>query len=369
MFIYVSMMLWTALCGLISKGSEQTCLIQGKHEKRINRIFVFLIMGYIVLFLGSLCGVGDIPAYERAFINTPTDPSQIKTYVEDGKYPGFSALQILFKIYISENFYNFTTLIIAFDCLALSYVFRRYSPDFAFTVFLFIASGKIFSLATATKQFLAAAIILAFSKFLMEKKFIPFAVGVIIASLFHKSAIIMLPVYFFVHGKPWNKKMLLILIATILSITFVSSFSSLLDSIMEDVGYGDSYIDSMKSGEGSNILHFLIASVPAAIALISKKKVEDLAPPYINVCINMSIVTACFYLAASFTSGILMGRLPIYTQTYSFISLAWLLENAFDKQTGKFLKISCVICYCVLYYLVFWETPYYSVLLNIYITP
>lgn len=369
MIVYVSMIIWTAICGMMSKDSEQTCIIEGREEKRTNHLFAFLTMGYIVFFMGSLCSAFDMTMYEGIFNSIPAEPSEISSYMETvDKYPGFYLLQILFKTYVSTTFYHFSTLIVAFDCLALCYVFRKYSCNFALTVFIFIASGKVVWMVNGVKQFMAACIILSFSKFLMEKKFIPFAIGVLIASQFHTSALVVLPVYFFVHGKPWNKKMMLIMILSLLSITFLSTFSSILEFILESSEYGSQYADSITSGTGSSIFHFLIASVPAVIALICKKKVEETAPAYINICINMSIITACVFLLASFTSGILMGRMPVYFQMYSFIALPWLLKNCFEKETSKTMTIICVIFYLISYFLAFANTPYYSKALNIYIS-
>lgn len=365
------MIIWTALCGLIGKGSEQVCIIDGREERRTNYLFVFLTMGYIVFFMGSLCYAFDMTLYEATFNALLAEPSEFSDYMKSvKKYPGFYGLQFLFKTYVSTTFYHFSYLIVAFDCLAIGYVFRKYSPNFAMSVFLLITSGKVTWMVNGVKQFMAACIILAFSKFLMEKKFIPFAIGVFIAMQFHTSAIVVLPVYFFVHGKPWNKKMLLILAVTLLSVTFVSSFTNILESFLEAADYnGSSYMENMKSGAGSNLLHVAIAAVPAVIALIGKKDVEEKAPAYINVCINMSIVTACVFLVASFTSGILMGRMPIYFQMYSFIALPWLLDNVFDKESAKTIKIACVFLYLLMYFLTYANSPYYSKFLNIYISP
>ncbi len=370
MYIYVSMMIWTAICGLVSKGSETTCLLEGKQEKRTNHLFAFLTMAYIMFFMSSISSYYDIPAYQGGFSITPSEPSEVKEYIQNiNKYPGFGIFQVLFKTYISTEFQNFLAVIVIFDCLALCYVFRKYSCNFAFTVFLHIASGKITWMINGVKQFLAACIILAFSKFLMEKKFVPFAIGVIIASLFHTSALVVLPVYFFVHGKPWNKKMLLMMVCSVLAITFISTFTGILDFLLESTAYGSSYTDSLQSHSGSNILHFVVAAVPPVIALIGKKTVEEKAPNYIKICINMSIVTACVFFVASFTSGIFMGRMPIYFQMYSFIALPWLIDNVFDKESAKVIKVVCILCYLLMYYILFWEMPYHSKFLKLDIIP
>jgi len=367
MFVYVSMMLWTALCGFLSKDTQTDYLIEGKIEKRIHPFFAVLIMGYIAIFMGTFFGHFDLPTYESGFNGLPYEPSEIPSYMETvTKYPGFHGLQILFKCFISTEFLHFNLMLVIFDCIAILYLFRKYSCNFAFSVFLFLAAAKHTWMVNGIKQFFANCIILLGCKFLMEKKFFKFAAFVIVASFFHTSALIVLPIYFFVHGKPWNKKMLLILAASLLAVVFLSSFTNILDFILEATDYGTSVLED---NSGSNILRVPIAAVPAVIALISRKKIEKIAPKYINICINMSLISACLYFISSFTSGIHMGRLPIYFDLYSFISLPWLIDNAFDNKTNKFVKTSCIACYLLMYFVLDWKTPYYSKVLDIYITP
>ncbi len=367
MFVYVSMMIWTALCGLIGKGSEAIYIEDGKTVKKANYLFVLLTMGYIILFMGTLVGFADLSLYEIMYNHLPTEPSEISKYMDTvKKYPLFYYLQVLFKCYVSDNFSAWLTVIVSFDCLVIGYVFRKYSSDFFLSIFIFIASGKFFWMGNGVKQFWANCIILLFCGALFKKKFWIYAFAVILASYFHTSALVALPVYFFVHGKPWNKKMMLILAGTLLSVTFLSTFTDFLNIILESSDYD---ADVLLSDSGSNILHVFIAAVPSVIALIGKKRIENIAPSYINVCINMSIVTTCFYFISAFTAGIQMGRIPIYFELYGFIALPWLLKNSFNEETAKTVRLICIILYLIVYFLIFFRRPYYSYFLGIFVTP
>ncbi len=368
MFIYVSMMIWNAFCGLLSKDAESICIIEGRIEKRSNLFFSLITMAYIAFFIGQVDSLFDLVTYQEDYASIPSEPSQIGEYMKNvEKYPGFFGLQVLFKSFISTDFFHFNLTLVIFDCIAILYLYRKYSCSFAFSIFLFLASEKHIWMINGIKQFLAVCIIFCFSKYLMENKFWKFAIGVLVASLFHTSALVVIPVYFFVHGKPWNKKMILILIGSILAITFVAEFTDIIDILLSDSIY-DASVLTNNSG-GSNWLRIPIAAAPAIIALITRKKIEITAPKYINICINMSLVSACIYLVATFTSGIHMGRLPIYFELYGYISLPWLLNNAFDEETCKTAKITCVVCYLIMYYLISWETPYFSKVLDIYMMP
>ena len=98
MFVYVSMMLWTAICGFLSKGSETEYIIEGKIVKRIHGFFAALIMGYIIIVMGTFYGTFDLPVYQAGYEGlVPDDISLIPTFVKDGgKYPGFNFLQVFF---------------------------------------------------------------------------------------------------------------------------------------------------------------------------------------------------------------------------------------------------------------------------------
>lgn len=64
--------------------------------------------------------------------------------------------------------------------------------------------------------------------------------------------------------------------------------------------------------DGTNLLRVLVYNVPAVLSLVGLKYIHLGKSSVINVCTNMSIATAGFYMISMFTSGIFIGRLPIY---------------------------------------------------------
>lgn len=46
----------------------------------------------------------------------------------------------------------------------------------------------------------------------------------------------------------------------------------------------------------------------------------------------MSIVSAGIYLVSMFTSGIYIGRLPIYCSLYSYVLLPWEIKHLFNEK-------------------------------------
>jgi hypothetical protein len=89
--------------------------------------------------------------------------------------------------------------------------------------------------------------------------------------------------------------------------------------------------------------------MPAVFAFMGRKAIERTNNPLINLCTNMSLITAGLYLISVFTSGIFIGRLPIYASLYGYILLPWEI-NYMYKDSSRFMVYGLMI----LFYLVFY---------------
>ena len=57
----------------------------------------------------------------------------------------------------------------------------------------------------------------------------------------------------------------------------------------------------------------------------------------------MSIVSVGFYIVSMFTSGIFIGRLPIYFSLYSYILLPWEIDHMFTKRSARLIYVVMVV--------------------------
>ena len=64
----------------------------------------------------------------------------------------------------------------------------------------------------------------------------------------------------------------------------------------------------------------------------------------------MSIVSVGFYVVSMFTSGIFIGRLPIYFSLYSYILLPWEIDNMFTKRSARLVYVMTICAYLAFYY-------------------
>lgn len=172
---------------------------------------------------------------------------------------------------------------------------------------------------------------------------------ILLASTIHASALIMIPICFIVQGKPWNKKTLLLLGLVLLATAYVDSFTDIITNFMENSQYSGE-VDQYLSTAGTNMLRVLVFSIPAVFSLIFKRRIELANNPLINLCVGMSIATMGSYFLSAYTSGLFLGRIPIYFSLYNYILLPWEIENVFTKKSAKIIYIMMFMFYLFFYY-------------------
>ncbi len=368
MKVYLFIIAWIVIVGFISKGSEINELFDGHEEKRTNHAYALIIISVLILFTGLRSSVGDTYNYIKSFNGLNVhETSILKIFREYDGYYLFRSYEYLVKKFVSDDSQVFLFGMALMTGVGLMTGFRRISCNYSFSLLLFMLAGKFTWLMNGIKQGLAVAIVfMAIKHITAEEKKYKYFIYLFIAYLVHPSAIIMLPAYFFVKSKPWSMRMVVAILLSLLAVTFVGEFTDLLNFMTEDTVF-EQNAAILENDDGSNIMRFFVAAVPAVLAFLKKDEVEAMNLPTVNVMINMSVITACLYLISTFTSGVLMGRLPIYFELTGYALIPWLLENVYDKNDAKIFKIACIGCYIVFFYFQVWGLEYTSDTLGIYL--
>ena len=187
--------------------------------------------------------------------------------------------------------------------------------------------------------------------FAFRKKYILSIGFILLASTFHYSSLILIPLVFIMLGDAWNKRTLLFILAVMVILFFVSEFTDLLDSSLTETEYKNVVYDIRYYGDnGTHPLRVLLYSVPTIIALVGRKKIADSNNAFINLCTNASIISTGLYIVSIFTSGIFMGRMPIYVSLFNYILLPWEVENIIPKKYRTIFLIVLIAVYLVFYY-------------------
>ena len=168
-----------------------------------NRLYLTGIFG--ILFLCSALRF-DIGNDYRQYTQTAHE-----VYV--GGYvvteAGFNWLvRILYSLSGGE-YYELVFAVFAFVTLFIFLkAFYEQSTDFAFTYFLFMTLGLYFQTYNTVRYYLALAIALYAMRYVLNRDLIKFVFWILLASLFHKSVLLTIPVYW-IASYSWKKWMII----------------------------------------------------------------------------------------------------------------------------------------------------------------
>ena len=353
---YWWLLIWLFTGGLVlaayfPKHREMVC---GKVETRWGIVpAVLMAVPYIVWAGYRSDAFGDTGAYRGAFKDAPSSFSEMSAYLDTiTKDKGFYGLVATLKSLFHVNDIGCFLFLAGFQLLVIVWLYRKYSSFYWFSFLLFIASTDYMSWAqNGVRQFLAVTIALLATPFMLKKKYIPAILLIILASTMHQSALLMIPLMFIAQGKPWNRRTILFLILALAAILYVGKFTSLLDNAMQETQYANMVNDWTSWGDdGTNPLRVLIYSIPAILSFIGLKHIQEANDPVINLCTNMSIISSGIYLVSMVTSGIFIGRLPIYVSLYSYILLPWEIEHIFMRKSARLVTTAAVVAYCGFFY-------------------
>ncbi len=333
---------------------KQQELVMGKPEWRWSKSAAWILaLPYVIWATFRPDIFGDTAVYRKMFIDMPEKMSELSGYLSvNSKDQGFSVAVVFLKSIVgnSDIILFFIFAFIQMACLV--YVFRKYSTNYWISMFLFVVSTDYLSwMHNGTRQFVAATIIFACFELIVKKKYVPMIIIILLCSTIHGSALIMIPIIFIIQGRAWNKKTILFILCVGIAIVYVEQLTPILDNLLSETQYSDMITNEIwTNDDGTNILRILVYSVPALLSLIGKKYVDKANDPLINICVNASAVTMILYCLAGVSSGIYIGRLPIYTTLMGYIAVPWLIDNMFTKNSARIVKMMMVAAYLIFFY-------------------
>ena len=348
-------MVFATLSVFVQMYDEKT--IDGVKTRRIKTIWALVGIAPIIYWVGTRPYIGDTWNYSKGFTNMPSTIDGFLPYFSElTKDKAFYAMSSLIKIFITKNVTVYFIILALFQGLVLMRLYKKYSSNYILSIFLFIASTDYISwMCNGIRQYTAVTITLFAFKYILENRKVPAIVIIIFASLFHGTALLMIPFVFIAQGDALNKKTMLFIMATLVAVMFIDKFTPILDEMLQETQYQNVVSDWNEWGDdGTNILRVLVYAVPTILSLVGLKYVRFENNKLINICVNMSVVSTGLYLISMVTSGIFIGRLPIYFSLYNYILLPWEIDHIFEKSSAKLIYIMLFIFYMVFYVYATW---------------
>lgn len=348
--------IWFAIVAMLCNAASGTkyeyiCGVRVLRPKWFYAALMFAPVIYMVATRSN--AIGDTYAYEALYKSLPTTWAELVAHIPNvTKDKGFTLFSGIIKLVLGESTKIYFFILALIQGLALMYVYRKYSYNYFLSMFLFIASTDYLSwMYNGIRQFTAVTIIFAATPLMLKKKWVPLVAVILVASTIHGSALLMLPIVFIVQGKAWNGKTLVLTVACVVAFAFADQFTNVLDTLLSDTQYTNVVSDWQgMNDDGTNMIRVIVYSIPAILSFIGRKWIDYDNNPIINLSTNMSIVSAALYLVSAGTSGVFLGRLPIFTSLYGYILLPYLLDRIFTKESARIMKLMMISAYLVFYY-------------------
>jgi hypothetical protein len=310
-------------------------------QKKYVKLILFFLISIIIFFIGLRYRTGaDFNGYLIIF----DDPLKEYTAVIP-KEPGYVILNRIFK-YIFGNYYILQCSITFFVCFSVYKFIVRYSKYPLVSLFLFIIFFFDDILMAQMRQSIALGIVLLSTKYIFNRKIIPFLFMVVLACMFHISAICAIPLYFLT----WYFNKIISAIAMLASLIFyyknnililiLSLIAPLLPGRLSEIAI--KYLNSeLYAGQtqGLNTGIYYIANLLLAMFLVLTIKPKDNKMIFfINTIIIAAIITNVS------TGLVIIQRLRAYYLVYGIIGYTYIFKSInFRKLRDLFVIYACCI--------------------------
>ena len=234
-----------------------------------------------------------------------------------------------------SRFLNMTNLyfvVNSFICIFFIYkTISKYSIDPWLSLLLFLCFPLFFLNSLSIIRFFTALALTFYGfKFIVQKQLIKYIILVLLASLFHKSAIIALAFYFVRYMKLGTVKIAIILVSLPFIGTFLNSF------VLKYLPKYAIYTETSNIQEGTKAIFFFL--IVAFLALLLRKKItlqDEIATMYFNLFFIGIAIYLMFY-----AQGTMGHRLSLYGTIYVLLvvpKMFSIFKRGLDRTFLKYL--------------------------------
>lgn len=313
-------------------------------KKRQELLNTVLLTGiFTVLFALSALRIGignDYWVYRDNFLHIISGDTKVSYEI------GFKVL-----VKVLQGLFGFDNYRIVFAVMAFltSLFFVKGIFDntdwFAMSFFLFMANGFYFMSFSNVRYYFVLAVCTYAMRFLFEKKYFKFVFWIVFASLFHKSVLVVIPVYLAAYYLKWNKRTVWLVPAACAALGLGKAVFRRLMFVFYPYYEGDAILD-VESVSYANIVKCLAVLVLAA--LYYKKAVKG--NPKAETFFNLNLFALIIY---SFGYYILETSRICYYMMLSHVFLIPIVLKAIGNKRQKIFFLGSVILAYSAYLVIF----------------
>ena len=214
---------------------------------------------------------------------------------------------------------------------------------FGYSFFLFMATGFYLSSLNTVRYYFAMAIAMYAAKYMIRKDYVRFLFWIIIAAFFHKTVLIVIPVYWFA-TRQWKKREMAVVLALCASLILFKDFYRriifMIYPYYENTRFDTGNTSYINIAKGLCILVFALLYYKTAI----KDNQQNLFYFYLN------IASLLIYVFASFIPEV--SRISYYFNAFQVFLIPNILIRIKDKRQKLFFSTMIAMAYIV-YFAIF----------------
>ncbi|MFD1707994.1 EpsG family protein [Siminovitchia sediminis] len=303
-----------------------------------NKPLIFGSLASLVVIAGLRTNIGDTYFYKHAFETNDFEWAD----VAEQENVGFWLLQKTLKQFSEDpQILLFTTALIT--NVLIVWILAKYSRMIELSLYVYITGGLFLVSMNGIRQTLTAAILFAATKYLIEGNMVRYFIVVLIASTFHQSALVLIPIYFIVRLRAWSVATFLLMVIGVAITAGYEYFSAFLFSAIENTQYG--YYSDFQEG-GASKIRVAVTAAPLLIAYLGRHKFRKIFP-YSDVIVNMSLMGLVFMIVS--TQNWIFARFTIYFNLYQLILISWVVK-LFHPKDQRFVYFAILVCYFIYYF-------------------
>lgn len=321
---------------IVKKTNTNLCV-----QEQLNRVLAFSI--FLLLFLVSALRIGtgnDYWVYRNNFLLVAGGDTKVS--YEIGFRLLIKASQWLGGL---DNFVLIFGVSAFITCAFFVKGLYDNSDWFVFTVFLFMTNGFYFMSFSNVRYYMAIAITIYSMKYLFREKYAAFIIWICVAALFHKTVLLVIPVYLVAYLLNWNRKTIWLLPVAIAGLCIGEPIIGWLVYKIYPY-YTEAWGYSVASISYVNIIKCLAILVLSLIyyktAIKGDKKAEFL--------FNLNLLALLLYSFGSYLPEI--SRICYYMVIGQIFLIPIVIKKIPDKKQKLFFTIAIVIAY-ILYFAMF----------------
>lgn len=312
-------------------------LLLPKSSKKIKWYDLLMLIS-LILISGLRYGIGtDYPMYKSFYFNINL-PNAAKVEI------GFKILILLANFLFKEKYWLFFTLCSSISIIPIYLIFKKKSKKPSLSFLIFISLGFYTLSFNMVRQFIALSLCIVAISEIEHKNFIKYLFLILMASLFHITSLIMLPMYL-CGNKNSSKKTMMRLFFLEMFAGFL--FNPIFNFVVSNIPQYSMYLnyDGVNAGIGTYLLSF----VYLIIILFQINHYDFFADNKFNkICLNISVLAVPFIVFSTF--NILFARLIYYFLIPALVPLANITNFFKEKKTQKIFNI-LIICVCIAFFI------------------